>query len=230
MESIRLKEIVNLVKENSIVADIGTDHGYIPVELIKSNKSKKVIGTDISKPSLQKMIDYVAMEGLEDKIEGRVGNGLEVIKPYEVDTVIIAGMGGLLISEILDKDVDKTSSINNFILQPMIAADELRKYLLENSFKIEKNILLKENGRFYEIIYAKIGKDRVENEIEYEIPLEYIEEKHPLIREFIEEKIRYNKSIILKLEDNSGENVKSRIKFLESKIKEYQEVLKEIES
>ena len=87
----RLKAIANFVPSNSIVADIGTDHGYIPVYLIENKISKKVIGTDISKGSLDKIIEYVKQMGFEDKIDTRLGDGLEVIKPYEIDTVIIAG-------------------------------------------------------------------------------------------------------------------------------------------
>src|SRR5699024_2997163 len=127
----RLKTIGKLVPQNSIVADIGTDHGYIPAYLIKNKISKKVIGTDISKESLDKIIQYVKNLNYENYIDSRLGNGLEVIKPYEVDTVIIAGMGGVLISDILDKDKEVTDSISNFILQPMIGAEELRKYLIE---------------------------------------------------------------------------------------------------
>ena len=130
----RLMTIISLIPQNSIVADIGTDHGYIPAYLIENKISKKVIGTDISKGSLEKIIEYVRGLGYEEKIDSRLGDGLEVVKPYEIDTVIIAGMGGLLIRDILEKDKDVRESIVNFILQPMVAAKELREYLIENNF------------------------------------------------------------------------------------------------
>ncbi|WP_406242265.1 tRNA (adenine(22)-N(1))-methyltransferase [Tissierella carlieri] len=151
----RLLTLANLVPKNSIVADIGTDHGYIPAYLIENKISKKVIGTDISKGSLDKIIEYVKELGFEDKIDSRLGDGLEVIKPYEVDTVIIAGMGGLLIRDILEKHKEISNSIIDFILQPMVAAKELRQYLIENNFEIIKEELVKEENKYYEIIHAK---------------------------------------------------------------------------
>src|SRR5690625_4058622 len=131
----RLQAIADFVPANTIVADIGTDHGYIPRYLIDQTISKMIIAADISYKSLKKTIDYVN-DFSYSRIIPRVGNGLEVIKPFEVDTVILSGMGGLLIKEILDSDKEKTSSITNFILQPNIASKELRKYLVGNNFVI----------------------------------------------------------------------------------------------
>ncbi|NMA85718.1 MAG: SAM-dependent methyltransferase, partial [Tissierellia bacterium] len=151
----RLKKIADFVPNNSIVADIGCDHGYIPIYLIKNNISKKVIAVDISENSIEKTIENVKNNNLEEDIEIRIGDGLDKILPFEIDTVIIAGMGGLLIRDILDKDKVKTNTISNFILQPNIASKELREYLYENNFEIIDEELVKEGDKFYEIIYAK---------------------------------------------------------------------------
>lgn len=226
----RLMTIADLVPKNSIVGDIGTDHGYIPAYLIQNNISKKVIGTDISKGSLDKMIGYVKRSGHEEKIESRLGYGLEVLKPYEVDTVIIAGMGGVLINEILDKDKNITNSITNFIFQPMLGVDKLRKYLMENNFEIIKEELVKEDNKYYEIILAKKGKGYIEKEIHYEIAKELIIERHPILKDFINNKIFLAERIIKDLEGKDSENVQERYNELSDKIKEYREVLLEIES
>lgn len=226
----RLMAIANLVPKNSIVADIGTDHGYIPAYLIENKKSKKVIGTDISKGSLDKIIQYVKELGFEDKIDSRLGDGLEVIKPYEVDTVIIAGMGGLLIRDILEKDKEISDSIMDFILQPMVAVKELRQYLIENNFEIINEGLVKEENKYYEIIYARKGKSFIEKEIYYEISPILIREKHPLLKEFVENKIMSAKKILKEIEGIDTEKSKERYLGLEKTIKEYEEVLREIES
>ena len=226
----RLMTIAELVDKNSIVGDIGTDHGYIPAYLIQNNISKKVIGTDISKGSLDKMIGYVKRSGYEEKIESRLGYGLEVLKPYEVDTVIIAGMGGVLINEILDKDKNITNSITNFIFQPMLGVDKLRKYLMENNFEIIKEELVKEDNKYYEIILAKKGKGYIEKEIHYEIARELILERHPILKDFINNKIYLAERIMKDLEGKDSENVQERYNELSDKIKEYREVLLEIES
>lgn len=226
----RLMAIAELVPENSIVADIGTDHAHIPAYLIKNNISKKVIGTDISKGSLEKIIGYIEKSGYEKEIEARLGYGLEVLKPYEVDTVVISGMGGVLINEILDKDKNITNSITNFIFQPMLGVDELRKYLMENSFEILKEDLVKEDNIYYEIIFAKKGKAYIEKAINYEIAKDLILEKHPIVKEFVENKIYLAERIIENLKGNESEKVQERFDKLSDQIRQYREVLIQIES
>lgn len=226
----RLMAIANLVEKNSIVADIGTDHGYVPKYLIDKEISKKVIGTDISIGSLDKIKSYVNDLGYGDKIDIRLGNGLEVIQPLEIDTVIIAGMGGLLIQEILDKDKLVSDSIKNFILQPMVASKELRKYLIENNFEIIEERLIKEDNKYYEIIHARRGKSYVEKEIDYEISPYLIKTKHVLLKEFVQNKIHIAESIILDIKDIKTEKSNRRNRELMDQINQYKEVLVNIES
>lgn len=225
----RLLSIAGLVPKNSIVGDIGTDHGYIPAYLIENKISKKVIGTDISKGSLDKIIGYIKDSGFEMEIESRLGYGLEVIKPYEIDTVVIAGMGGVLINEILGKDKNITNSITNFILQPMLGVKELRIYLMENNFEIIKEELIKEENKYYEIIFAKKGKGYIEKDIHYEIAEELILEKHPMVKEFVENKIYMAEKILKDLEGNESEKVQERYSELSNLIREYKDVLIKIE-
>lgn len=223
----RLQAIANLVANNSIVADIGTDHGYIPKYLIDMNISKKVIATDISIKSLEKTIEYIR-DLSYSRIVPRVGNGLEVIKPFEVDTLIISGMGGLLIKEILDSRRDITSSINNLILQPNIASEELRQYLMDRNFKIIDEDLVKEDGKYYEIIFAKTGKDFIDKEYYFEIGKKLIEKKHPLLREYIEFKMKNMDKIIDSLADKTSEKASDRMEELEKHRKSYLEILEEL--
>ena len=223
-------EIVSLVPHNSIVGDVGTDHGYIPAYLISNNISKYIIATDISQGSLNKAINYVKELQFEKRIETRLGNGLEIFKPFEIDTVIIAGMGGLLIQEILEQNIEMTNSITNFILQPMIAGKELREYLINNKFKIVKETLAKEDNKFYEIIYAKKGIDSIDKDIYFEIGKSLIINNHPLLKEFVEYKIQSTLNILKDLEGISSEKGRTRYEELTNKVNGYREVLTEIES
>lgn len=225
----RLSAIKDMVPNNSIVADVGTDHGYIPVYLIENKISKKVIGTDISKGSLDKIIDLVRSLDLEDKIESRLGNGLDVIKPYEVDTLIVAGMGGLLIKDILEKSKKTTESINNFILQPMVGAKELRKYLIDNNFKIVDEDLVLEDNKYYEIIFAKKEKSYMEKDIYYEISKILLDKNHPLIKDFIQYKINKAEKIINEIGSIETEKSKEKHRELKELLIEYREVLVEVE-
>jgi tRNA (adenine22-N1)-methyltransferase len=226
----RLQAIGEMVPKHSIVADIGTDHGYIPVYLIESRISKRVIGSDISKNSLDKIIEYVKETGYEKEIESRLGNGLEVLKPYEVDTVIIAGMGGLLIRDILEDNKDVSNSITHFIFQPMIASKELRKYLHDNNFIILDEKIVKEENKYYEIIYAKKGKSYIEKDIYYEISKILIERKDPILQEFIENKIKMTENILVDLEGKDTDKSKERYFELIGKLNDLKEVLINFES
>ena len=203
----RLLAIISFVKEKSIVADIGTDHGYIPAYLTENNISKKVIASDISSGSLSKAEQYVKQKGLDYKVDTRLGNGLDVIKPYEIDTVIIAGMGGLLIKEIIEENFKKAETINNFILQPMVASKELRMYLYDHNFTIIDERIVVEEDKYYEIIYAKWGKDFVEDEMYYEISRLLLERRDPILKDFINNKIYQIKELLNTLNIETSENV-----------------------
>lgn len=226
----RLQTIANFIPQNTIVADIGTDHGYIALFLIENKICKKVIATDISKNSLDKIVANVKQTKYEKDIDMRVGDGLGPIKAFEVDTVVIAGMGGLLIKDILDKDKTKRDSITNFILQPNIAGRELREYLYQNNFQIMDEKLVKEDGKFYEVIWAQKGKDWVEDEIYYEIGEKLLKNKDPLLKEFTNNKIQMNQGILKELKGKESQRIIDRQAELEKNTKDLKVVLKEIES
>jgi len=205
----RLLEIAKMVDKDSIVADIGTDHGYVPVYLIENKISKKVIACDINKAPLQSAIDYINNKKLQNKIDTRLGNGLSPLNKGEVNTVIIAGMGGILIQNILEENKDIAREIDRFILQPMVASIELRKYLYNNNYKIIDEKLAREDNRYYEIIVAEKGQEKITDEIYYEIGKKLIENKDPLLKPFLEKKINKNKIILKNIEKNSSkENLK----------------------
>lgn len=226
----RLLEIVKFVSNDSTVADIGTDHGYIPVYLIKNNISKHVIASDISQGSLDKTIEYVNHLKLNKRISPRLGDGLNVLKNNEVDTVIIAGMGGILISKILENNKDISNTIENFILQPMVASKELRQYLINNGYIIINEGLAKEGRRFYEIIYAKRGTGRILEDINYEIGLPLIKNNHPLLKEFIEYKKAEVEDVLSKLVGKETDHIKLRYEELSKALEAYREVENELKS
>lgn len=226
----RLSAIASYVNKNDVVADIGTDHGYIPIYLIENKICNKVIAADVSKPSLEKTISYVSDLGLENQISTRHGDGLQVIRPNEVDTVIIAGMGGVLITKILERSIDVVKTVDNFIFQAMIGTEEIRKYIDENDFYIEDETLVYEEGKYYEVIFAKRGKKIKKMDKFYEIGHKLIEKKDPLLLDFINHKIQYNQNIIDNLDVAKGESLRLRALELDKENSKYKEVLKTYES
>lgn len=208
----RLLRIASLVSKNKRLADIGTDHGYIPVYLLNENKIDFAILADINKGPLENARKEVRRNKLEDKVDLRLGSGIEVLKKDEVDEIIIAGMGGILISDLLEANKEVAHSVDKLILQPMQAQEELREYLLNNGYEILDECLEKEDFRIYEIIIAKYtGKNTiVEDNIYYEVGKKLIENNDELLGEFIDNKIKKYNNIINKLGNKESEAVISK--------------------
>nr|WP_261290827.1 class I SAM-dependent methyltransferase [Paeniclostridium sordellii] len=214
----RLLKIASLVGENKKIADIGTDHGYIPVYLLNNNKIDYAILADVNKGPLENARKEVKHNKLENKVDLRLGSGLEVLKINEVDEIIIAGMGGILISELLNVKKDVSQSVEKLILQPMQAQSELRKYLYNNGYEIINEVLVKEDFRIYEIIETKYtGKDTVvTDDIYYEVGKKLIENKDDLLEEFLIKKINAYKGLLDKLDGKIGEGIeRKRIETME---------------
>lgn len=207
----RLEKIAGFIAPGMRVADIGTDHGYIPIYLIQNGISPYAIAADINKGPLEKMEENL-QKHMGDSREGiimRHGPGLEVLEPGEVDAVVMAGMGGLLIEDILDKDAELTNSIKAFILQPRNAPDKLRKWLLDNGFLITGEVLARESRFVWEIICASPGFGNKAKEMyfkgnpeQYLVGQHIIQNSDPLLEEFIANKIRVEKEI----KDNSAKS------------------------
>lgn len=157
----RLYSIVQLVPRGSIIADIGTDHAYVPIHLVKENICPKVIATDISEGPLLQAKKNIKKNELQNKIETRLGPGLEPLKPNEVDIVIIAGIGGRNIVEIINDKRDVIDSLEFLILQPMTQQAELRYKLFETDYRIIDEIVVKDQNHFYEIIVVKKSKPSI---------------------------------------------------------------------
>jgi tRNA (adenine22-N1)-methyltransferase len=195
MISPRLNAIAQLIEGRNCVADIGTDHGIIPIELIRSQKAEKVIATDISSQSLMKTQKKVQLNHLEEKIDMRVGDGLAPINHNECDAIIIAGMGGLLIRDILKDGISKLGTAQ-LIVQPMNNAQFVRMVLEEIHYRIMKEIVIYERHHYYQIIFAEPGLMKIDNPIDYWIGLESARSFTPTYNNFIEWFIKQQEKII----------------------------------
>ncbi len=148
----RLEKIAELVPQCNTVADIGTDHAYIPVKLVLCGKAKCAIASDIKPGPVARAEGTVEKYRLENSIDVRLGAGLETVSPGEADTIIIAGMGGILISDILKDSQNVVRSAKLLILQPMTAVLELREYLSQNGYSVCEEHLVREEDKIYNIL------------------------------------------------------------------------------
>ena len=153
----RLKKIADCIECN-VLADIGTDHGYIPIYAVKNGKCEKAIACDVNKGPLKSAEENIASYGLSAKIETRLSDGLEGLGTGEADTIVIAGMGGFLIRDILERGADRLDGRTTLLLQPMVAVSELREYLIKNGYNIFNEHLAREGDKFYNILCVGKGK------------------------------------------------------------------------
>ena len=230
MQSLRLKLIADLVDKNSIVADIGTDHGIVPIYLSKEEIGKKVIASDISEKSLSKLYEKLELNPQINNIDLRVGNGLNILKPFEVDTIIISGMGGNLIEEIIEESLEVAKSSSVMILGANNAVEQLRRFLHLKRFIIVDEVDLYENDKYYQILKVKTGLEVYEEDIYYEFGKILIEKKSKNLLKFINEEINSMNNIVEHLNSINTESSKERLETLDSKLNLYKKVRDMIEA
>lgn len=221
----RLECIKSMVAKCHTAADIGTDHGYVAEMLLNENVCEKVIATDLNKGPLNRAIKHLTSVNLHEKCDFRLGSGLTVLKENEADAIIIAGMGGELIADIIEASKNIALQASQLILQPMTTGDKLRQYLYENGFKITDENIVKEFHHYYFVIKAVPGKDEITDEIFYEISKIILEKKEPLMPEYLNKILNVNENIIRSIVKNNGRDYNEKAEALRIKNKKIRELM-----
>lgn len=173
----RLLSVASFVRPGDAVIDVGTDHAYLPVYLLEAGIATRALATDINPGPLNNARETVAACGLEHAISTALANGLDGAEDFEADTVMICGMGGELIADIIDRAPFVKDSHIRLILQPMTFGDHLRSYLLSHGFNILDEALSNDNGKLYFCICAEY--DGISREY---TPVELLIGRHNLAR------------------------------------------------
>ena len=151
--SYRLETIATLVPDGARLLDVGSDHAYLPIALIEAEKIAFALAGEVVKGPYESAVSNVRDYKLQSQITVRLANGLEALESSDqIDCITICGMGGRLIVEILEKGKDKLADVDCLILQPNNREDDVRAWLAANGFAIDKEVVLKDKGKFYEII------------------------------------------------------------------------------
>lgn len=154
----RLKQVGSYVRKGARLADIGSDHGYLPCYLAKEHHIEFAIAGEVVKGPFQSAERQVRSEGLTDLIEVRMGDGLDVIREEDhITDITIAGMGGPLIAKILERGKIKTNLVDRLILQPNVHAWSIREWAENNGWKLTDETILEENQKIYEILVLEKG-------------------------------------------------------------------------
>ncbi|SUY47418.1 SAM-dependent methyltransferase [Clostridium putrefaciens] len=217
----RLNKLINLCDQCNTIADIGTDHGYIPINLIERGICNFSIASDINTHPVERAKGNVKSYGLEKKIKCKKGSGLNTIKDENVQGVIIAGMGGNLIKEILIENLSMVKTLQYLVLQPTQNPEVLREYLYNNNFEILDEEMCIDEDIYYEFFKIRHGGNgfKTNEDIYYTVSPLLIDKNHPLIKEYIISKIQQSDKILLNLKGNTVNSIDRKLFLEDFKIK-----------
>lgn len=189
----RLMTAAALVTQGYTLADVGTDHGYIPIYLLQQKKIPAAIAMDINEGPLERAKEHIALYGLQAYIQTRLSDGVVALKPGEVEAVLIAGMGGGLVMHIL-KDGEKVcQSAKELILQPQSEIERVREFLREEGYTILAEDMVYEDGKFYPMMKVQYqGENENAQKASEVLKLSdlygglLLQNRHPVLKTFLE--------------------------------------------
>jgi tRNA (adenine22-N1)-methyltransferase len=234
----RLLRLASYVPQSSLVADIGTDHALLPVYLARQGTCSRIIATDLHAGPLEAARMNVGLFSLWKQVDLRQGDGLDIIQPGEVNVIIIAGMGGVKINEILGRAGEVLQKTDRLVLQPSVAAGQVRRWLLGNGWALVDEDLVIDDERFYEIVVAeRLGteKKRLQDaepddrrDRLLEIGPRLLEKRHPLLAAYLDKQIRDMESALIALRRAQTPAAGQRRQEWTGKIDFYKEIIDEL--
>lgn len=205
------------------VADVGTDHGFVPIRLMEIGNVKHVVAMDIRKGPLSRAAEHVREYQMEDQIETRLSDGLKELKAGEADTVIIAGMGGELMLRILRDGAHMQDSVKHYVLSPQSELSAFRHGLEELGLSIAEEQMLMDEGKYYVILNVTPGTMHYEREYEYRYGADLIRKQNPALKEFLERELAQGEELLAHLSRMETEGAQKRAESLRQELEETKE-------
>ena len=223
----RLQAVADLVSPGMRLADIGTDHAYIPIYLMENEKIPQAIAMDINKGPLERAEEHIKAHGLEHQIQTRLSDGMAKLQAGEADCAVIAGMGGALMIKILEEGRETAFQLQELVLQPQSELKKFRIYLLENGYRVLAEDMVYEDGKYYPMMKVKPGEMTGESwkpeELEYGKYL--LDTAHPVLKQFLEREIQICHGVLESLAKQDTERAKERRREMEEQIQHVQHIL-----
>ncbi|HIT07242.1 MAG TPA: SAM-dependent methyltransferase [Candidatus Scybalocola faecipullorum] len=214
----RLTAVAAMVSPGNRLADIGTDHGYVPIYLVEKGIVPSAIAMDVRRGPLEKAAHNIKVHGLEQLIQTRLSDGLKQLRENEADTVLIAGMGGALMSRILNDGAGVLSGIRELILQPQSEICDFRHFLHDHGYTIADEQMLIDDGKYYVLFKAVHGTQRYDTETEYMYGSLLLHRQDPVLHAFILKEIRTYETILNQLICSDSERTLPRRRQLSEKL------------
>lgn len=212
----RLQAVASMVTENSRLADVGTDHGYIPIYLCEMGKIPSAIAMDVKKGPLLRAKMNIERYHMQEKIRTRLSDGVLKLNPDEADSVVIAGMGGTLVMKILEEGKKVLVDVKELVLQPQSDIDKVRKYLSENDYVITAEKMVCEEEKYYPMMHVQHGHMEELADIEWKYGAFLLKEKNPVLGSFLKKEETTLTGVLQNLRQQPKERVKERILEIEA--------------
>ncbi len=216
----RLQAVANLVTDGMIVADVGTDHGYIPIYLLKMGKCSKAFAMDVNKGPLLRAKEHIKEQGLNEDIETRLSDGVKQLQIGECDAVVIAGMGGALTIKILEEGKAVFKRLKEFVLQPQSELLKVRQYLVENGYRIVAEDMVLDVGKYYPMMRVINAESSEYNIVELRYGKLLLTKKHPILHDFLQKEEKTKDNILQNLKKENGHHIEIRVKEIEKELEE----------
>ena len=211
----RLQAVADLVSNGLIVADVGTDHGYIPIYLVQTEKASKAFAMDVNKGPLLRAQEHIAECELADKIETRLSDGVKALKVGECDAVVIAGMGGALTVKILEDGEPIFRSLTEFVLQPQSELHKVREYLVSHGYRIIAEDMVMEEGKYYPMMKVINSDSDAYNAMELRYGKLLLEGKQLVLKDFLLREKNKKRHILQNLQKEDGLHIEVRRREIE---------------
>lgn len=223
----RLQMVVGLVTPGKAVADVGCDHAYISIYMLQHQIASKIIAMDVNKGPLQRAKENIMKYGYEQVIETRLSDGMERLQAGEVQTVLIAGMGGPLMERILTANRAVLQSVEELVLQPQSEIPHVREFMEKIGFQIEEEAMLQEDGKYYVAWRAsRVSKpEPLGKTIFYEFGKQLLEQQDTTLLQYLKREIQLQESIFEKLQANPTEKSKEKQKEIQKRLTYCKEAL-----
>nr|WP_227767832.1 class I SAM-dependent methyltransferase [Zhaonella formicivorans] len=221
----RLQAIAALVQPGAALADIGTDHAYLPIYLVEQGITPRAIAVDVHRGPYESALAQVKARNLAEKIAVRLGDGLEPVSPGEAQVAVLAGMGSSTIQGILERSPQVVSRLQQLVLQPMVGAANVRRWLTEHNWRIAAEELVADDGIIYVIISAVQGRQSITDWLALELGPVILNNRPPLLVPYAEKMLEDMCKIVSSLEQAESLEVRQRKIELQEKIKLLEGVL-----
>lgn len=235
----RMLAIAQMVSHGMRVCDVGCDHGFISIYLVEEGIAPSVLAMDIGKGPLQQAQLHIEEAGLQNRITTRLSDGLMQYREGEADCLIIAGMGGPLMQEILSNE--KVEDFKEIILAPQSEICEFRKFLADHGFEIIAENMVLEDGKYYPMmkVHLVVKGEKSwkalsipgtrDEEVAYRFGPLLLAQKHPVLRQYLHKEERKNIAILNSLKEYEGERISARRNILEQELFFIRKALQEME-